>query len=62
MVDKLERGQVFLRVHLFCPVRFAPPVLRANLNVNDTLYQKNKRVKPEKLRISGIDWKKRAFF
>ena len=62
VVDKLALAQVFLRVHLFCPVRFTPPMLRANLHIDDTLYQKDKRAKPEKLRISGSEWKQRAFF
>ena len=55
MVDSFAPGQVFLRVHLFCSVRFSPSMPHANLHVNDTLYQKDKRVKPEKLLMSGSD-------
>ena len=60
VVDKLALGQVFLQVHLFSCVRFSPPMSHANLHVNDTVYQKDKRLKPEKLRISGNDWKQKS--
>lgn len=55
VVDKLALGQGFLLVHLFCYVRFSPPMPHTNLHVNDTPYQKDKRVNPEKLRVSGSD-------
>ena len=49
VVDKVLLGQVLLRVALLSPVSTIPPLLRTELNVETTLYQKDKRAMPGNL-------------